>query len=542
MNTGKAMGWVRRYIILWLIPLLIMMACAPSAALSPSGGEDPIAAYDLNRDDSLVLIDSQPRTLDPALTHGGPSGPIGAIFSGLVTLDTDLQVQPELAERWEVSQDGRHYTFYMRPEAAFHDGRPVTAQDVIDSWERAADPKTGSDTAATYLGDIVGVNEMLAGDADHIAGLRAIDDRTLEVEIDAPKVYFLSKLNYPVAYVVDNNQVGQADWERQPNGTGPFTLQEWKDDEVLILARNDNYYLGPPAINHVVSLMGAGIPLSMYETDEIDLVGVGGSNLERVEDPNSPLNPELRLGVDMCTTYAGFNNQKPPFDDPLVRQAFSFAIDRDKIIDGLYRGDALPAIGPLPPGMPGYTGNIEAYSYDPQKARELLAEAGYEDPAEFPEVTFLTSGYTNVGSFATTLITMWQENLGVTVEPVLVEPFVYLDELYAGNTGNIFFSGWCADYPDPENFLDVLFYSDSTQNLMGYNNPQVDTALEKARVETDVSERMAHYQAIEQEIVADAPVVFLVHSLSAVLVKPYVEGYVQTPLGVAQWHRLKLNR
>jgi ABC-type oligopeptide transport system substrate-binding subunit len=130
----------------------------------------------------------------------------------------------------------------------------------------------------------------------------------------------------------------------------------------------------------------------------------------------------------------------------------------------------------------------------------------------------------------------------VTVEPVLVEPYNYLDELYAGNTGNIFSSGWCADYPDPENFLDLLFHTASAQNLSGYHNGEIDALLEEARTESDVGRRLTLYQEIERLIVADAPVVFVAHSLSAVLVKPELQGYVLTPIGVAQWHLVSKER
>jgi oligopeptide transport system substrate-binding protein len=292
----------------------------------------------------------------------------------------------------------------------------------------------------------------------------------------------------------------------------------------------------------VVYLMGAGIPMSMYELDEIDLVGVGGGSLERVQDPNSPFFPELQVGANMCTTYVGFDNSRPPFDDPLLRRAFSLAIDRERLMDGLYNGNALPAAGPLPPGMPGFTGEVGYQAYDPAAARALLAQAGYDNPAEFPAVTFHTSGYGGVGPFVTALITMWQENLGVTVEPMLLDPYEYLDELYEGNTGHIFNSGWCADYPDPENFLDVLFHSGSQQNLTGYGDPAVDALLEAARVESDVETRLALYGDIERQIVADAPAAFLVHSLSAVLVKPHLENYVLTPIGVSQWQNVVVKK
>ena len=532
----------RRIRVPILLGLLLLLSCNGVSQTLPNQETDPVAEYGVDRQNALFLVGGQPRTLDPATIRTSAGGPVGAIFSGLVTLDADLQVRPELAADWEVSEDGTVYTFHLRPDAVFHDGRPVSADDVIYSWERAADPDTGSGTAQTYLSDIVGVKEMLEGRADHITGLRSIDDHTLEVRIDAPKIYFLSKLTYPVAFVVDGDNVSQPDWEHMPNGTGPFILQEWEDDEILLLARNERYYQEPPAIGHVVYLMGAGIPLTMYEKDEIDLVGTGGSTLERVQDPNNPMFPDLRIGVDLCTSYIGFNNQKPPFDDPLVRLAFSYALDQQRLIDGLYKGNALPAIGPLPPGMPGYTGDLDAPGYDPDKARALLAQAGYPDPSAFPTVKFTTSGYGAVGGLVTAVITMWQEELGVTIEPVLLDPFNYLDELYDGNAGNIFSHGWCADYPDPENFLDILFKSDSNQNLEGYRNVAVDDLLLRARTESDVAERMALYAQIEQMIVADAPAVFLTHSFSAVLVKPRLQNYVLTPMGVAQWHRVSLDQ
>ena len=534
---------LKRKPYLYIVSLLLLILSCSTLASSGNGAlDDLLADQDIDAENALFLIGGQPRTLDPATTRRGAGSPVGDIFSGLVTLDTSLQVRPGLAAGWEVSEDGTVYTFYLREDAVFHDGRPVTAEDVVFSWERAADPETASDTVQTYLGDIVGLNDVQAGRAEHISGVRALGDHVLEVRIDAPKPYFLSKLTYPVAFVVDRENVGQNDWERQPNGTGPFMLQEWIDDEILILERNEAFYDGVADVSQVVYLLGAGIPLSMYEKDEIDLVGIGGRNLERVQDPNNPLFPDLEIGADMCTTFIGINNQAPPFDDPLVRRAFNYALDRETLIDGIFRGNVLPAAGPLPPGMPAYTGDVDNYAYDPERARALLAEAGYADPETFPVLTYTTAGYGGVSSLATAAITMWQDNLGVTIEPALLDPFNYLEELYAGNLGHFFAMGWCADYVDPENFLDVLFHSESAQNLAGYANSEVDTLLEQARVEQDVRRRLDLYADIERAIVDDAPVVLLSHSLSAVLVKPHLRKYVLTPLGVSQWHRVKVDR
>lgn len=537
MRVARGQRWP-----LTVILILLLAAINCNTVMQLGAGDSGAAArYDVARDDAIFLLGGQPRTLDPALTLGGPDSPLGHIFSGLVALDTDLQVQPELAAGWDISDDGTRYTFYLRRNAVFHDGRPVTAADVVYSWERATDPATASDTAATYLGDIVGVPAKLAGEAGTIGGIDVIDDHTLEVNIDAPKVYFLAKLAYPVAYVVDRANVTAADWEHAPNGTGPFRLQAWEDDEIIVLARHDDYYLAPAQVAHVVYLLGPGLPLSMYENGQIDFVGVGGSTRDRLQDPNDPLYSELRTGVDMCTSYIGFNHALPPLDDVRVRQALNLALDRERLVSGVLDGYALPAQGLLPPGMPGYGGDLPSTAFDPEQARALLADAGY-GPGELPPLTFTTAGYGDVGGYLTAIITMWEENLGVTVEPILLDPFTYQDELYAGNVGHFYSYGWCADYPDPQNFLDILFHSESPQNLGRYHNEAVDAALEEARVMSDTGQRLARYQAIEANLVEDGAAAFISHSLDAVLVKPYVRNYVWTPMGVRQWHRVALER
>lgn len=491
---------------------------------------------------TIRLTGAQPRTLDPALTLGGPSDALGLVFSGLTTIDQNLQVQPELAAGWTVSDDGLVYTFYLHEDAQFHNGRSLTAADVVFSWERATNPDLGSDTAQTYLGDIAGVIERLDGRADTISGLRVIDDHTLEVTLAEPVVYFLAKLAYPVAYIVDRNNVTQSDWEHRPNGTGPYKLARWRDDEEIVLTRHDAYYGTLPPVETIHYDLGPGLALAQYENGEIDLVAVGGANLDRVQDPNSPYVDQLQTAVSMCTTTIGLNSALPPLDDVRVRQAFSYALDRELLVDAFWGGDALIASGPLPPGIPGFNADLEGYRYDPEKARALLAEAGYSNPAEMPTLTFTASGFGEVNGFVTAVITLWQETLGVTIEPQVIEPFQYYDVLYAGEAGHLFSSGWCADYPDPQNFLDILYHTGSPQNTGGFSNPEIDAMLEAARVERDVAARLALYAEIEQRIVEQAPEVFVAHGLTAVLVSPDLIGFQLTPIGVRQWHLLDVAR
>jgi oligopeptide transport system substrate-binding protein len=532
----------RKKLIYFAAAAFLLMSCQLFSLAAPQANRR-YTAEGVDIKDAIILQSQQPQTLDPAKTLGGPDGALGHIFSGLTVLDTDLQVLPDLAGGWTVSDDGLLYTFFLRENALFHDGTPITAKDVIYSWERATDSNIGSDTAQTYLGDIAGVREKLSGQAEQISGLRAINDHTLEVRLTAPTVTFLAKLAYPVAYIVDQNNINQARWEHEPNGTGPFKLQTWRDDDLLILARNEHYYLEPAKVSHIVFDLGPGLALSRYETGEIDLVGIDSGTLERVLDPNNPLSGDLHTVVGMCTSTIGLNNQLAPFDDLRVRQAFSHALDKERLIETFADGNALPAGGPLPPGMPGYGGlDGESYPFDPQKARQLLAEAGYEDPSELGPLTFTTQGYDDIGPYITAIITLWQETLGVTIEPVMLEPFTYYDELFAGKAGHFYSSGWCADYPDPQNFLDVLYHSDSTQNLSGFSDPEIDFLLEEARGESDVAARLAMYQEAERRIVAQAPVIFTSHGLSAVLVNPEMHGYELTSIGVPQWHKVEVHR
>ena len=511
--------------------ILLMLAMVLTFSLTAPG---PVSAWqtDIPLDQALVLEGGEstnPRSFDPATTLSGGDK---RVFSGLVSLNPALNVTPDLAERWDVSPDGTVYTFSLRRNARFHDGRPVTAQDVVYSWQRAAHPSLASDTVLTYLGDIVGVHEMASGQADHIRGLRVVDEHTLEVTIDTPKPYFLLKLSAAPAFVLDQANVESGEeWYRQPNGTGPYRLVEWTRFERMIYEANKDFYLGAPSIPYIVVLLYAGDGQRLYESGEIDIAGI--YSVERFSNPAEPLHNELLTGVSLCTHYVVFDTTQPPFDDLSVRRAFSMAFDRQKYIDVVLDGHALPAVGPFPPGLPGFNTALRGLPYDPEQARQMLAQSKYGGPGGLPPIVFSNSG---VGSYISADIAamaeMWEQNLGVTITVENLEPNYYFDQIYSANHGQLFSSGWCADYPDPENFADVLFHSASSQNNGGYANSQLDALLEAARVEQDVAKRVSMYQQAEQIIVDDAAALFTVAPLSYQVVKPYVKGYVFTPIDI----------
>ncbi|MEW5720716.1 MAG: ABC transporter substrate-binding protein, partial [Chloroflexota bacterium] len=393
----------------------------PSIGATPGRQAVPTAARPPATGGKAILRlpgSTDPRTLDPAQVNDTNAGEyVAEIFSGLVTLDKDLKVVPDIAEKWDVSEDRQTFTFYLRKEVKFHDGRPVTAQDFKYSIERVANPATLSPTAENYLGDIVGVREKLNRKAAEVSGVQVVDDYTLKITIDAPKSYFLAKLTFPTAYVVDKNNVerGGRTWTDKPNGTGAFKLKEYVRGQRIILAKNENYYGEvKPKLEEVQFILSGGSAMTMYENGDLESVYVTISDIERIQDPNSPLNKELYVGPSLSTGFIVFNTRKPPFDDPKVRQAFAYAIDRQKVIDVVYRKMPLVANTILPPGMPGYTESVNPNTYDPAKAKQLLADSKYA--GKLPDITWTTIGAGgSAAQNVQVMVSMLQSNLGARI-------------------------------------------------------------------------------------------------------------------------------
>ena len=487
---------------------------------------------------TLVRLGGDPPTLDPHRTTDATSATyIIEVFGGLVTINPDLKIVPDLAKSLpEVSPDGRVYTFRLREDAKFHDAKPVTAHDFKWSFERVSNPFTAAPVVNEYLGDIVGVKEKLKGRATELTGVRVVDTYTLEITIDAPKTYFLAKLTYPTAFVLDRNNVESGSlWFQTPNGTGPFMLTEYKPLDRLVLERNENYHLGPPSLERVEFILSGGTAMIMYENDEIHITGVGLADLERVQDPTNPLNSQLRRAEPTFSTdYIGMKVDVPPFDDRKVRQALNYAIDREEIARVVLAGLVVPAKGILPPGFPGYNADLEGYNYDPDKAKQLLSESKYGPNLEkFDKPIILTTAGSfgsSVGLDLEIIKQMWKDHLGIDVEILQTEFATYLQDLIKRRF-EMFQIGWIADYPDPENFLDLLFHGDSNNNHTAFNNSELDDLLERARVEQNEDERYQLYRQAEQLIVDEAPWIPLWHSGEQfVLIKPNVHDYYLTPL------------
>jgi len=513
------------YIVLALVILSSLLAGGCQCnVVTPPAGEGVLNLYGID-----------PYTLDPAVSGEMTSHVyLMQLFSGLVRFGDNLEPAPDIAERWEISGGGQTYTFYLRQDVKFQDGRQLTAADFKYSWERACAPRTGSLTAATYLGDIVGVAGVLAGQAIDISGVKVVNDYTLEVTIDAPKSYFLSKLTYPTAFVVDKAEAAAGGgWWRSPNGTGPFKLSQWDEGKQLVLERNELYYGEVAEISQVVFKLWSGIPMNMYETGDIDVTSVGSNYIEKVTDETGPFYMDLSIVPELSFYYIGFNTARPPFDDANIRRAFSMAIDKEKLISLVFKGTMQPADGILPPGIPGYNEALAGLDYDVAAAKELIAQSSYGDVSQLPPITITTLGWGgSISRELEAVVHQWRQNLGVEVTVRQLEPERFLYHL-GEETDEMFYTGWIADYPHPQDFLDILFHSGADNNHGQYSNPGVDALLEAAGVEQDSNSSLSLYQQAEQLMVEDAACIPLCFGRNYVLIKPYVKGYELNPLGFA---------
>jgi ABC-type transport system substrate-binding protein len=510
----------------------------PEPAETPEGQLDT-SAPPPSTGQVLNVPGGDPPTLDPHLSGDATSAEyIVELFSGLVTFDQELNIVPDLAESWELSNNDTVYTFSLRQNAHFHNGKPVRAQDFKWSLERACAPATRSTTADTYLGDIVGCQDKLRGRADEVAGVEVIDDYTLQITIDGPRAYFLSKLTYPTAFVLDQENVerGGRTWTDQPNGTGPFKLAEFRFGELIVLERNEDYYRDPkPQLERINFFLAGGSRMVMYEQGQLDMTAVGLNDIERVTDPTNPLNQELRIVESMGIFYIGLNVNQPPFDDVKVRQAFNYALDRERIIDVVYKKTVPVAWGIVPPTMPNYENpDLKPLSFDLEKAQQLIAESKYGDASEFPDLTFHVLGAGGAtGRLIEATVASYEETLGVQIEVQQTDWATFLSDLDRPDNPNQMWggeAGWIADYPDPHDFLDILFRCNSLQNHTRYCSPDVDELLDQAALEEDPAQREALYRQVEQTVIDDAPWVPLFFGVDYWLVKPYVKNVYLPPL------------
>jgi oligopeptide transport system substrate-binding protein len=522
-----------------LSPLTIAAPATPVA-----GGAVVIEARDRPRESHptgrqelrLAGTTIDPAPLDPAVARDVNSAFMTRqVFRGLTRFDENLEPVPELAQRIEISADGLTYRIQLRDDAQFADGSQITAEDVVFSLTRALSPQTAADAGAalagpSYLGDIVGADKVISGEASELSGLRVIDDRTLEIDLKAPRATFLMKLASAPAAIVDPDDVARGgEWWRDPNASGPYVVDVWKPGEALELSANEHYVGGLPDLRRVTFRLGpsSANPFNLYQADEIDVAGVPIQAIDRVSDEESPLLPELDISPVLSTTYIAFRTDVAPMDDPEIRKAVQLAFPRWKVAEILLGGRQVTANGLIPPGTLGRDWPHAAPAQDLEAARAAIANSSYGSAENVPPI--MIYGASPFGSEA--LRDVLQKELGLTVE-VLDVHWPQFNQGLSRKTFPAYELTWVADFPDPETFLWNLFATSSPDNYSAYSNPTFDALLDQAAATLDVDERADLYAKAEAVLLGDNVVLPLSHDVRYTLMKPWVKGLDITPLGI----------
>ncbi|HEY5648232.1 MAG TPA: peptide ABC transporter substrate-binding protein [Nitrospiria bacterium] len=444
-----------------------------------------------------MTLSNEPPTLDWNLATDSVSFAVLInLMEGLAEYDEHLNPKPAVARSWDISDDGMTYVFHLREDARWSDGVPVTAHDFEYSWKRLLNPATAAEYAY-FLYDIEGAMDYNTGknpDPGSV-GVRAAGERTLEVRLNKPIVFFPSITTFMVTFPMRKDVVVQyGDQWTEPDRivtNGPFRLKKWHHEYKLTLEPNPEYYGPVPAIKQVDMYVvnERTTALTLFETGDIDITELPPEAIEPYKK-----RPEYRTAPLLRGYYYGFNIHEPPFSDPLVRRAFSLAVDRTEF-PIILKGGEIPSAYWIPPGMPYHNPEI-GLRFNPELARKLLKEAGYPDGGGFPEVTAVFNTGPVNRLVAENLQAQWKRNLGIQVELDNQEWKVYLSRLQS-DTPDLFRLGWGADYPDPDNFMN-LFTSTSGNNRSEWKNKLFDQLIARAAAEPDPSKRQADYDRAQQ--------------------------------------------
>tara|TARA_B100000519_G_scaffold85097_1_gene73818 strand:- start:518 stop:2782 length:2265 start_codon:yes stop_codon:yes gene_type:complete len=546
---------IKNYIIIFEIDSLIYENNLPTIRLLANSFQtlEP-QPYDIPRYESLVLhIDSGPVSLDPAFATGAKSIQyIQQIFSGLTGFDKDGYLQPDIADTWLISDDAQTYTFTIKDNATYHSGRKVTSIDIQYSWERALKSQNKKNVL-NYLGDILGAKEFSSGDIDNLEGFNIIDDSKFEIKLVSPTPYFISKLSHSHTFLVDSEQLiryseNNRAWEAKPIGTGPFVMGDWLPGVIMYLYPYPDYHLNKPEIDSLIFRLYGGKPALMYQSGEIDATTLFSDEVIDIYNSDlifggSPVKEQnLIKSTEMSTYYIGFNTQSIPFDDINVRKAFAQSSNVETIVSNYFESVHQNAYGLIPPQMPDFNSNLDNndYIYDPESALNYLSNSDYYLDKTLPDIFYNTPGYSGPNALISEIINSWIDNLGVNITTNVIPPDQYyysIDKV----SYDIYDYGWIADYPDPHNFLYSLFHSKAGSNVSKYNNPDYDSLIDLATMETNEDKRIQYYIDAEEKLINDAVLIPLYHGSTFALIKDHVSDINFTPYGMLDLRDVKIS-
>ncbi|HZT99214.1 MAG TPA: peptide ABC transporter substrate-binding protein [Ktedonobacteraceae bacterium] len=500
-------------------------------------------------------------TLDPAVaSYAFSEQAVSLVFNGLVQLDDNLQIQPELARSWEISSDGLRWTFHLYSQLTFSDGTPLTSKDVAYSLDRALQATLKSTVSLNYLGLLKDADLLYAGKIKTIINdsILTPDANTIVLTLHQKAAYFLYALTYSTSYVVEKLLIDKYGNDKfiqhlgQGGGSGPFIVSQYTQQEIDF-APNPYYYNVKPLLQKVVMLTVSSpdIAYSLYQNGQLDTTNVPPDRLDEARQ----LTNEYSQAPSLSTTYFAMNFLAKPFDNLYIRQAFALSINRETINDTVFHKTKIPTYHIIPQGMVGYNLNLTgpvnlkdskgSIPLARQRFQEGLKEEGWSDVSQMPPIKLTYSHNANTDKIITMAIQMWQNALGVNITPDPVDFSTASKEIQA--TANnpkglqMWYFAWNADYPDPQDWISLNFDKGAAWNDMNYgqNNTadalqeqQVQQQIEQADVEANPTTRLLLYQSAEQQIINQVGWIPLYQGTDIHLLKPYVKGVVPNPLGI----------
>ena len=491
--------------------------------------------------DLRININADPEMIDPVTFSALIAGDVlRNVYQNFTRVDETGKVLPALALKWTASDDNLSWRFELRPNVKFHTGRPFGAKDVKASFEALLAPGSKAGLQLQYLQRIVGAKEVQSGATKDLAGVKVISPLVVEIKFAAPDVLFPV---YPFMFF-DTQVVAErgANWFMQGSaGTGPYMFAEWKRGQSVYLKAFKDYWDGAPKIDGVRFLIvpAEETAVTMYEAGELDILMPASTDLNRRIMRDAKLKAEAQTVSAAQINYLGMNqNLYAPFKDKRVREAFCISIDRDAMTRGMMGGLAQPLYGQITPGIPGYNPAVKKIAYDPDRARKLMAEAGFAGGRGMPplKIANLAPFRNEIAYYAD----QWKQVLGVEVALDIQERATFLRSLNAGETP--FFSwGWTADYPDALYYLSQVWHSKSPFNRARYSNPGFDALIDRATITPDNQTRYRQYAAAESLLLDDWGTCGLFVRTAVAVVKPNVKGVVLAPMRMLPYAKVTIN-
>lgn len=543
------------------IASMILSACVAPGAPTQSGGAttEQAAAETPAADKTLrINLGTYPDMIDPQKSSFvGEIAHLSIVYQGLTALNEKLETVPGAAESWAYNDDATQLTFTLREGLLYSDGSVLNAARFVYSIMRNIDPTTAGEYAS-ITDEIAGAPEWRGcGDdatkceeaktavassikASHADGAdcTGYDDaacNTLTLSFSKPAPYFHTVSSLWVTYPAKEELItagGETWWQDAANhiGNGPFIYESLEPSVKSRFVPNPNFWEGVAkyAIEYSY-ITDSAVAFEAYKNDEFDIVGLAAEDLEVVK-ADADLSQQMVSYPGSCTQAVMFHQLKEPFTDPKVREAFAYALDREAWATDVLRGLGSPTLTWIPPGYPGYDAEENRWGYDPEKAKQTLAESTYGSVEGLPEITATFGDTPRNRTRWEWLAAKWKEVLGVDIKLDPVEPTTFTSLTKDINTApQMFILGWCADYPDPQNWLSVYWKTGAFGKRIGYSNPDLDAMLNEADVTLDATKRMELYANAQRLLTDGIPVAYMWNNLNTYMVKPWVKDFVTTP-------------